>query len=88
MDETALSILQNLNMTTSNLVTSLEMIPIDNVDDSVPCALIYDTDGQLVKRIDGGFTYHRDIVPLVKQLMAQSEQPAEDIALKISNTAN
>jgi len=75
MDEMALPILQRLNMTGTNFLSPSHDLPVAKVDESLPCVLIYDVDGKLVKFLESGFTYDEDVSPLVKRLIQKAAEP-------------
>lgn len=79
--EKVMKILKTRNMTVQNFISSTSDLDIyDKIDlASIPAVLVYDREGQLLKRFDNdmndygeeGFTYADHIVPLVEQTLGE-----------------
>jgi thiol-disulfide isomerase/thioredoxin len=57
--------------------TSSDDIYTDADIDSIPAVIVYDADGSIVKKFvdagdTAGFTYDKDVIPLVRQLLADN----------------
>lgn len=61
-----------LNLEVTNVMSSTVYDDVLDQRDlfSLPAALVFDTDGRLLEKFDGGFSYEKDIIPLIEKTLA------------------
>ena len=67
--------LTELNLNVTNILSSTvydAVLDQRDIIHGLPAALVFSTDGKLLKKFDGGFSYEEDVVPLIEKTLKES----------------